>query len=75
MADINMSSKVRYLVLITVSLVPHVFCGFDEPPKQGLLNEIEEKKENRIRIVLKVAVKFHRHFTIITSNIRLENSI
>ena len=39
--------KVRYLVVITVSLISHVSCAFDEPPKQGLLNEIE-KKENPI---------------------------
>ena len=45
MTDINMFMKVRYLVLITMSLISHVFCAFDEPPKQGLLNEIEKKRK------------------------------
>ena len=64
MTDTNMSNKVRYLVLITVSLISHVSGAFDEPPKQGLLNEIEKKKENPIRIDCsesrgKVSTGFH----------------
>ena len=45
MTDINIFMKVRYLVVITVSLISHVSCAFDEPPKQGLLNEIENKRK------------------------------